>query len=365
VADDKLVTDKGPYVPLRSLERANAFPVLQGYKNTVGFGYHVNLEDPLEFASLGITAAYTPGGGLAADERGHVDIAGRYRYWRAGLSWNRSDFYDLFGPTKRSRKGYAAKLGYDWPLIYDEPRKLTLRFDYAYYDQIDTLPNAQNVETTFTRLTTGEIGLHYTDVRRSLGAVDDEKGVTGALVVNGSRVNGEITPQLRGALDLGFALPQAHSSLWLRSAAGVANGDRDSSVANFYFGGFGNNYVDDKSIKRYREYDSFPGFGLNELSALSFVRELVEWNPPPIVFESVGTPSFYLTWLRPSVFVAGLWSDPGNPGLRNEYASIGGQVDLSFSILHRYDMTLSAGYAIGYQGSRRAGTEFMVSLKIM
>ena len=48
-----------------------------------------------------------------ADERGHIDITGRYLVWRGGLSWNRSDFYDLFGPTKRSRKGYAAKLGYD------------------------------------------------------------------------------------------------------------------------------------------------------------------------------------------------------------------------------------------------------------
>ncbi len=62
-------------------------------------------------------------------------------------------------------------------LIYDEPRKLDLSYDLAYYDQIDTLPNAQNVETNFTRLVTGESQLHYTDVRRSLGAVDDEKGI--------------------------------------------------------------------------------------------------------------------------------------------------------------------------------------------
>ena len=28
------------------------------------------------------------------------------------LSWNRSDFYDIFGPTKRSLKGIAAVGGY-------------------------------------------------------------------------------------------------------------------------------------------------------------------------------------------------------------------------------------------------------------
>ena len=359
------VTDTGPYVPWKKLELVNAFPVLQGYKNAVGIGYHANFEDPLAFANLGVTVAYTPGQDLPSDEQAHIEIAGRYRFWRAGLSWNRSDFYDLFGPVKRSRKGYAAKLGYDWPIIVDSPRRLDLNVDLAYYDQIDTLPGAQNITTSFTRLVTGEVGLHYTDVRRSLGAVDDEKGLTWALVYNGNRVNGAITPQLRAGLDLGYALPLAHSSVWLRSAAGIANGDRNSTVANFYFGGFGNNYVDDKSIKRYREFSSMPGFGIDAVSGLNFVREMGEWNLPPYIFEAAGTSGFYLTWLRPSLFVAGLWTNPGNESQRKQYASVGGQMDLSFSVLHRYGMTLSTGYALGYQGSSRVGTEFMISLKIM
>jgi hypothetical protein len=365
VDDEKLVTRKGPYVPLRRLELENGYPVVQGYKSATGLGYHVNIEDPLQFASLGITAAYTPEAKLPGDERGHVDITGSYNFWHAELSSNRSDFYDLFGPTERSRKGYAAKLGYDWLLIFDTPERLDLLFDVADYDKIDTLPGAQNIATSFTRLATAEVGLHYTNVRRSLGAVDDEKGITWALVYDGSRVPGETASQFRGDLDLGAALPLAHSSVWLRSSAGTGTGDRNSTIANFYFGGFGNNYVDDHPIKRYREYSSLPGFSIDEVSALHYVREMAEWNLPPYVFESAGTPGFYLTWLRPSVFVAGLWSEAANAARRSEYTSAGGQVDLSFTVLHRYNMTLSAGYAIGYQESRRAGSEWMVSLKIM
>jgi hypothetical protein len=366
VDDEKLITAKErPYVPLRRLELSNAFPVLQGYKNTVGAGYHANFEDPLHFASLGITAAYTPEEKLRSDERGHVDITGRYGFWHGELSWNRSDFYDLFGPTERSRKGYAAKLGYDWLLIYDTPRRLDLLFDVAYYDKIDTLPNAQKVETNFTQLATAEIGLHYTNVRRSLGAVDDEKGVTWELVYYGSHVPGETAPQFRGGLDFGFPVPLPHSSIWLRSAAGVANGDRNSVIANFYFGAFGNNYVDDGSIKRYRDYSALPGFQIDEVSAQNYAREMVEWNLPPYVFESAGTPSFYLTWLRPSLFVTGLWTDPGSDRHRAEYQNAGGQVDLSFSILNRYNMTLSAGYAVGREPSGRTENEWMVSLKIL
>jgi len=365
VDDDKIITARGPYNPLRQIELSNAFPVLQGYKNSVGIGYHFNFDDPLQFANIGVTAAYTPESSLPANERGHIDINGRYEFWTAALSWNRSDFYDLFGPTKRSRKGYAAKLGYDWELYNDEPRKLDAIFSGAYYDQIDTLPNAQNIDTPFTRLVTGEAGLHYTDVKRSLGAVDDEKGVTWSLIYLGSRVSGQVTPQVRGTLDLGLPLPLPNSSLWSRTAAGWANGRYNETVANFYFGGFGNNYVDDGPIQRYREYYSMPGFGLQEISGLKFVKEMVEWAAPPYVFENAGTPSFYLTWLRPSLFAAQLWTEPASPAPRRNYTSLGAQGDLRFSVLHWYDMTLSVGYAVGFQGAQRAGSEWMVSLKIL
>jgi hypothetical protein len=92
---------------------------------------------------------------------------------------------------------------------------------------------------------------------------------------------------------------------------------------------------------------------------------MVEWNLPPIVLESVGTPGFYLNWLRPAVFVAGLWTDPGHASVRKDYQSVGTQADLHFSVLHWYDMTLSVGYALGLQGGRRTDSEWMISLKIL
>jgi hypothetical protein len=365
VDEQKLITAQGPYVPWRNLGVSSGYPVVEGYKSATGVGYHVNFADPLQFAELGATVAYTPGASLSANERGHVDIIGRYQFWRGELSWNKSDFYDLFGPTKRSRKGYAAKLGYDDLLIWDEPRKLVLSYDLEYYDKIDTLPNAQNVGTSFTRLLNAQIGLHYTDTRRSQGAVDDEKGLLWDVVLKGSRVRDETPAQLRGNVDVGIPLPLPHSSIWLRSAAGIGTGKRDNPVANFYFGGFGNNYVDRGSIKRYREYSSMPGFEIDEISGLNFVRETIEWNLPPVIFERGGTPAFYLHWLRPAVFATGLWTDVANSDRRQSYQSLGGQVDLRFSVLHWYDMTLSAGYAVGFRGARHAGSEWMLSLKIL
>lgn len=362
---DKLVVKQGAYSPLHEMGFDNAYPVLQGYKNAIGVGYQFNFSDPILFSRVGVTAAYTPLGHVSGDERSHFDVTGNYLSWRGSLAWNPSDFYDLFGPTKTSRKGFAAKIGYDDFLIYDKPRLLTLSYDLGYFDHIDTLPNAQNVGTGFTRLETAQVGLHYTFVRKSLGFVDEEKGIKWDAVVKASHIATGTTAQVRGNFDYGFQLPIAHSSIWLRSSAGIGTGSRDNPVASYYFGGFGNNYVDKGSVKRYRDYGSLPGFGIDEIGGQSFLRELGEWDLPPWVFESVGTPGFYLNWLRPAVFATGLWTDPGNKTLRKSYSDLGMQADLRFHVLHRYDMTLSFGYAVGFQKSRRSGDEFMISLKVL
>jgi hypothetical protein len=367
--------DQGFYYAPEKLSLVNAYPVLQGYKKSVGAGYRMNFEDPIRFASLSVTLAHTTDNNLQKSEREHVDIQYRYLFWRAGLSWNPTDFYDIFGPTIHSRKGFQAKVGYNDLLIYDEPRRLELKSEFAYYDKLDTLPQSQNVVSTAKRLRTALAGLYYTDVRKSLGAVDDEKGLKWRFVLNANHAEGEMTPMMRGDVDFGFDLPLAHSSVWLRSTAGVADGARTNPYANFFFGGFGNNYIDSSaeksqrenyaSEKRYREYYSFPGFEINQIAGRSFGRTMLEWNLPPYYFESVGTPAFHLAWLRPAAFASALWTEPGNSSLRRRYTNLGAQVDLRLSILHWYEMTLSFGYAVGYRGGERSGGEWMVSLQIM
>ena len=51
--------------------------------------------------------------------------------------------------------------------------------------------------------------------------------------------------------------------------------------------------------------------------------------------------------------------------LRHRWTSLGVQSDLRFSVLHWNEITLSAGYAVGFDRGRRRGSEFMVSLKIL
>jgi hypothetical protein len=167
-----------------------------------------------------------------------------------------------------------------------------------------------------------------------------------------------------GIYDRGFGLPLGHSSVWLRAAGGFSPTDRTNPFANFFFGGFGNNYVDVRNEKRYREYYALPGAELNEIDGRNFLKGTVEWNLPPWRFRRLGTPGFHATWLRPAVFLTGLTTNLDVDSPRT-LLSGGGQVDVRFSLLSALDLTLSVGAAVAAESGERPRHELMLSLKIL
>jgi len=362
---DELITHQGKYSPFRELGLASGYPVIEGYRDTFAVGYHMNWYDPAGLNGLSATASYSLDDSLPSGEKLHADIEYRKFNWKFRYWHNLADFYDLFGPTKRARKGDAFIVSYDKPLIFDLPRRMDLELNAAYYTGLDTLPNNQNVATSFEDLASARAVLTYTNTRKSLAAVDHEKGFRWDAVGYADYAGSDFVPKIRGGFDFGFALPWKHSSVWLYSAAGFANGDRDNSLANWYLGGFGNNYVDDGEVKRYRKFYSFPGFNIDELNGKNFAKTMLEWNLPPITLKEVGTPSFYLTWIRTALFAGGLVTDFGKDGYKETYGTIGAQVDLHFTIVHRLPMTLSFGYAQGYTDGGKFDSEWMISLKIL
>ena len=166
-------------------------------------------------------------------------------------------------------------------------------------------------------------------------------------------------------LDVGTPLPVTHSSLWLRSAAGYSPGHREEPFSNFYFGGFGNNWLDYQDSKRYRDYASFPGVALDEIAGTNFVRGMLDWNLPPIRFSGVGNPAFYASYLRTSLFGGGLLTNLESAADRLEAGTIGAQMDLRLTAFVNQKLTLSWGYARAYRKSQRQSDEWMVSLKIL
>jgi hypothetical protein len=164
---------------------------------------------------------------------------------------------------------------------------------------------------------------------------------------------------------VGFLTPIDHSSIWLRGAGGYSRGERDDSFASFYFGGFGNNYVDHRSVKRYRGMERFPGMELDEISGTNFARLMTEWTLPPVRFRRVGFGKLYCTYARIALFGTGLVTNLDDTAFRREAINAGGQVDFRLVIFSALESTLSFGYAAAWEENRKVQTEFMVSLKIM
>ncbi len=346
-----------------SLRRESFYPIVQGYKDTAAVGLRFNASDPVQLNQLHATASWSPTG-VPSVEQLHANVEYIRYDWRGRAEWNKADFYDLFGPTKTSRKGYVVGIGHHNTLIFDEPRRLDLDVGVDAAGNLDRLPDYQNVAVDIARLYTLDARLTYADVRNSLGSVDDETGRRWSFVVDANYSDGAPVSRFYGTFDRGWALPAAHSSLWLRGAAGLSPRSRDEPLANFYFGGFGNNYVDHGNEKRYREYYSFPGAALNAVPGRNFVKGLIEWNLPPIRLQHAGTPGFYATWLRPAVFVGGLVTNLDAPDARTEIADVGGQLDIRLSALSALDLTLSIGGAAAFDDGR-VRREAMISLKIL
>ncbi len=362
---DSMPQETGRYQLAGGLERESFYPVLQGYKDTGAIGMRVNLSDPLQLNRASVTASYSVTGELPRSERLHLSAAYERFDWRARFDWNGADFYDFFGPTKTSRKGYMLSVGRKRTLMFDGPRRLELDVEGRLAGNLDRLPEFQNVQVNVDRLMTLRSRLSYADVRNSLGHVDDETGMRWSIAAQGQRVAGTIFPRIHGTYDRSVGLPAGHSSIWLRSAAGFSPRDRNQPFANFYFGGFGNNWIDHQEEKRYRDAYSFPGAGLNDIAGRNFVKSGVEWNLPPWRFRRAGTPGFYAAWARPAIFVAGLMTNLDVAAARRTVTGVGGQLDFRFSLVSSLDLTVSLGAAIALEGGRRPSRETMLSLKIL
>jgi hypothetical protein len=362
---DSLITHEGSYNTLKGVRLESVYPVAQGYKDSASAGVRVNFSDPLLLNRASLTASYSPDTALPESERYHVRAVYERHDWTAGFQWNGADFYDLVGPTKTSLKGWAAGVGYKRLLVYDAPRRLDLTAEVTYYGDLDRVPEYQGIETNFTEELATRVRLRYQDYRHSLGHVDEEKGIGWDVGFSGDRVKGDYFPRLDANLSVGTALPIKHSSFWLRGSGGWSPGPREEPFANFYFGGFRNNWVDYRDEQRYRQSWSFPGLEINEVGGTTYLKGMAEWNLPPVRFRRVGTPSFYLTWARPALFATALVTDPDTGAFRRTITNIGGQVDFRLGVLSRLELTLSAGYARAFEEGFAPRDEAMLSLKVL
>jgi hypothetical protein len=359
------IVASGPYSLPPTAGFTSVYPIVAGYGDHASLGLRFNFADRLGISDANLSIGYSPNDNVPPEERLHLNMCYSYWGWTVTSSYNGADFYDLFGPTRTSRKGYSLGVGYSRSLLWVDPRRLDWNIGASGYADLKELPDYQDVISRFDSYLSFNTGLAYVNRRASMGAVDYEKGITWEVTASDRYVESRHFPRMHAGLDLGFLLPVRHTSIWLRSAAGHAFGDRNDSFSNFYFGGFGNNWIDHSDIKRFREYHSLPGAEINSVGGRNFTRVMAELMLPPLRFKRIGLTSAYLRWARLSLFAAGLVTDLDSVDNRRELLSTGGQVDIRLVTFSHLSSTLSAGYAVMLEDGSPVSEELMVSLKIL
>jgi len=361
-----------PYRSFTKIRIESLYPILRGYKDYASFGLRMNLSDPLGMHRIEVAGSITPTDSLPTEERFHGSLDYSYLDWSLSASYNRDYFYDLFGPTIRSARGGAVEAGYKYSFAYDGPKKnLSLDLGIAGYFDMERLPDFQNVLSPFTEMGTAHATLAYKNVRSSLGAVDTESGLTASLSGQSNYVNSEFFPRVSGEIGLGFLLPVSHISLWLRGYAGVSAGEAENPFANYFFGGFRNNYVDNQEAKQYQRAIAFPGLEIDEVGGNNFGKVQAELILPPLRMKHVGGSFLFLKWMRLSAFstaiVTNMHKDVlvDDAFLQERSVNGGAQLDMQIMLFSYLRSMISVGAAVARKRDGSRHEEFMVSLKIL
>ena len=204
---------------------------------------------------------------------------------------------------------------------------------------------------------------HKSYLRKSLGSIEPEQGYDWNVFAFTSFAKQTFYPQLINNFDLGFLLPLRNSSLWFRTSAGQSFGESDKTNSYFYFGGFGNNYIDYRSAQQYREMSSFPGVTIDEISALNYGKVTAEVNFKPIRFRKAGLKGLYSTYARFTIFGMGMFTNLYNTQPQKNFFSSGVQLDLEIVLFSLLKSTFSVGFARAYS-PLSPKDQFMVSLKL-
>ena len=364
-----------PYNVFKEMRFAGAYPTVTGFTDTASFnrvtpviGYRFFFSDPVGLSSIKLDVGVSPFSHHDWKNRIHADFQWKYYFWTLKAAWNHSDFYDLVGPRRSSRKGYMVSLAYDHTNSMIVPYTRSWGASIAAYGGMDALPLYQEIQVDVKSMQTASLYGKISKTRSTLGAVTREQGFELGAQGYAYLVGGQFFPSIEGTGDFGFLLPiDRNNSFWLRTAAGHNFGDVKQPFGNTYFGGFRNNILDNRNAFQYRTSLAMPGAAIDAIKAHSYAKAMAELNLRPIRFNNFGFLFFYPTWMQFSFFGAGL--SAWNPGQHNMYYSAGVQMTTELVFMTYLKTTLSVGYGhlFAPEGfpTGRHGNEWMISLKLL
>jgi hypothetical protein len=360
-----------PYHPFREMFLANAWPDVAGYKNTVAVGYRMLWRDPLSLSQIDLFLATSPWSSFEDKQKVHAHLDWRYWNWKLSATWNRADFYDLFGPTKRSRAGYSIGISHDRNYTLREPFRYGYSFGVYHYGDLEVLPQHQNIESPLRQFQAATASFNMSKLRRTLGGIESEMGYNWHVSGLTYYAAESFYPSIVSNQDVGFLVPGIrNTSFWIRNSVGQSFGSKGTTeepdaLSFFYLGGFRNNYVDWRDPRQYRSSLAFPGAGIDALRAHNYVRTMGELNLRPIRTRNVGTTWIYPTYIYTSVFGTHLFTDPDRSDVSRHVFNLGFQTDIEVVMFSYMKTTWSVGYAWLFESGQDQQGQLLLSVKLL
>jgi len=363
--DSSPVLDEA-YHPLAQMRLANAYPDIAGFKETVALGYRLNWRDPMGLSNLDLFLAISPWSQYEKKQKIHAMLDWTYWNWHLTANYNKTHFYDLFGPTKRSRSGYSIGLNYKREFSQKTPFKSFYDFGLSTYGDLEVLPGYQNITSPIRDFQAATATYGLSKLRKTLGGVMDEMGYSWDMNTSVYLAKGELFPSFVSNQDFGFLIPNMkNTSFWIRNSIGQSLGNRQSGLSYFYFGGFRNNYIDWQPSEQYRNALAFPGAEIDGIQAYNYMKTMGELNLRPLRLRNVGVSWLYPTFIKSSIFGTHLMTNFDKPADLSHIFNLGAQMDIQLVMFSYLKTTWSVGYARKFENGKPNSDQLMLSLKLL
>ncbi len=352
------------YSALRHIHFHSVMPIVTGFQSQKAIGMYTHLADPLYIHDVQIEMGVTPYRLNLPVPRFH--FKGRYEYRRRlkfGVDHNAPNFFDLANERKRSMIGNKFTATHTKFWKYDIPHKIKQVSEVALYTGIKAI-NDNLVLVSRPDFVVMQSALTSANIRRSIGSVDSEKGselsLTGMFFAVEPHKNADMVGGFHA--EAGYYLPALfpHNILHFKLMGGYRRTLDDMAIGKFYFGGFGNRYLEDGKIRQYRKVFRFPGIPIYSLATDRFVKGLIEHSSPPYRPGGIHLGHHYLSYINASWYSQGLWLNSPRSKL---WLSLGAQINFNFKHWYNLQSTLSLGAARAWWQDHH-NNEWFISLKL-
>ena len=350
------------YNGLYHIRPNSIIPIVSAFQDQATIGFYSHLGDPNFIHDIKVDVTYSPKFTNKLIPRFHFDIKYQYKLeWLLRYQHNASNFFDLVNKLKRStiQKKITIQNTHYW--LYDEPHKIKHVNDLSAYFDAQYI-NDNTIRIYKPNFIVYQSVFESSNLRRSIGSIDAEKGVKWGFTIMTYHVdpkNFQHVGGVHGECAIYTTWGWPHNTVHFKVDAGIRHTRNTMAIGWFYFGGFGNRYLENEDVNQFRKTFRFPGIPIYDLPANRFLKTLIEQKLPPLRFGNAYIQHHCLNYTDLSVFTQALATKLKWQSL---WLNAGAQVNLHFRHWYNLESTLSFGIAKAWNVNQ-SSWEWFISFK--